>query len=128
MRIKSNHEIEKQDLKENLNRNDKDLKLLIKRNSELEKTLENLRKKQKEIKRRFKDNITIHVNDEEAQAELNKNLKSSFLQQNLEKMKNISTSLLNEKEEEYQREMRRLKLTMENIDRASLSKNKTVHF
>jgi hypothetical protein len=41
-------------------------------------------------------------------------------------MKNISASLLNQREEEYQKEMRKLKLTMQNLDNANLSEKNNV--
>lgn len=122
---KSNHQLEKKDLQEELLKNEEDLKLLLRRNGDLEETVEKMRAKQKKLREKLKNQVNVKVNESEADEELKKNLKNSLLQQNLEKMKNISTSLLKQKEEEYQREMRKLKLTMEKVDNANLSqKNK----
>lgn len=125
-KLKSNHNLEKKDLQEELLKNEEDLKLLLRRNSDLEEGMERLREKQKKLKEKLRNQISVGVKESEADEELKKNLKNSLLQKNLEKMKNISASLLNEKEEEYQREMRKLKLTMQNLDNANLSEKNNV--
>lgn len=119
--------MEKKDLQEELIKNEDDLKLLLRRNSDLEEAMDRLREKQKKLKEKLRNQVNIGVKESEADEELKKNLKNSLLQQNLEKMKNISASLLNEKEEEYQREMRKLKLTMQNLDNANLSERNNVN-
>jgi hypothetical protein len=118
--------LEKKDLQEELLKNEEDLKLLLRRNGDLEETVEKLRQKQKILREKLKNPVHVQVNESEADEELKKNLKNSLLQKNLEKMKNISTSLLKQQEEEYQREMRKLKLTMDNLDNANLSKKNQV--
>ena len=125
-KLKSNHNLEKKDLQEELLKNEEDLKLLLRRNSDLEEGMERLREKQKKLKEKLRNQVSVGVKESEADEELKKNLKNSLLQKNLEKMKNISASLLNEKEEEYQREMRKLKLTMQNLDNANLSEKNNV--
>ena len=123
---RSNHDLQKKDLQGELLKNEEDLKLLLRRNGDLEETLEKMREKQKKLKEKLKNQVQVEVKESEADEELKKNLKNSLLQQNLEKMKNISTSLLKQKEEEYQKEMRKLKLTMDNLDNANLSKKNQV--
>lgn len=113
-------------MQDELLKNEEDLKLLLRRNGDLEETVEKLRQKQKTLREKLKNQVQVQVNESEADEELKKNLKNSLLQQNLVKMKNISTSLLKQQEEEYQREMRKLKLTMDNLDNANLSKKNQV--
>jgi hypothetical protein len=123
---KSNYDVEKKDLQNELLKNEEDLKLLLRRNGDLEESLERMREKQKKLKEKLRNQVNVKVKESEAEEELKKNLKNSLLQQNLEKIKNISASLLNQREEEYQREMRKLKLTMQNLDNANLSEKNNV--
>jgi FtsZ-binding cell division protein ZapB len=128
-KMKSNFEVERADMVNTINQNEEDMKLLLKRNSDLEDNLEKMRKKQKELRDRLKEQVNVMPKDEEAHLVLQEDLKSSVLQMNIEKMRNISASLLNEKQEEYQKEMRKLKLTMNNIDKNHLSsKNRVTPF
>lgn len=127
MHLESNFGLEKQELRDKIERGEKDVHLLLKRNSGLEDANDRLKDTLKQLKERVKEPVRVGAGESEVEEQLKKDLKNSLIQQNIEKMKNISASLLNQKEEEYQREMRKLKLTLDNINKANLSENNKVY-
>ena len=126
MHLESNFGLERQELRDKIERGEKDVHLLLKRNSGLEDSNDRLKETLKQLKERVKDPVRVGAGESEVEEQLRKDLKNSLIQQNIEKMKNISASLLNQKEEEYQKEMRKLKLTLNNINKANLSENNKV--
>lgn len=126
LHVESNFGLEKQELLEKIERGEKDIHLLLKRNSGLEEANDRLKDTLKRLKENVKKPVKVGAAESEVEEELKKEMKNSVIQQNIEKMKNISASLLNQKEEEYQKEMRKLKLTLDNINKANLTEDNKV--